>query len=64
MTEGTPVAGVNSENDELLAKFKSVGVDIDDLGRRLQEQGVEAFATAWKSLLARIEETAAAPVAR
>jgi len=64
MTEGTLVAGVNSQNEELLAKFKSVGVDIDDLGRRLQEQGVEAFATAWKSLLARIEETAAAPVAR
>jgi transaldolase len=48
----------------LMARFKAAGVDLTDLARRLQEAGVESFATAWKSLLARIEEKAAAAVAR
>ncbi len=48
----------------LLARFKASGVDLTDLARRLQEAGVESFATAWKSLLARIEQTAGAAVAR
>ena len=48
----------------LKARFKAAGVDLDDLARRLQEAGVESFATAWKSLLTRIEQTAAAAIAR
>ena len=48
----------------LMAGFGAAGVDLVDLARRLQEAGVESFATAWKSLLTRIEQTAAAPVAR
>ena len=48
----------------LMAGFKAAGVDLTDLARRLQEAGVESFATAWKSLLTRIEQTAAAAVAR
>jgi transaldolase len=60
MTAGTLVAGLNSQNEALIARFEAAGVDVADLGRRLQEQGVESFAAAWKSLLARIDETAAA----
>jgi transaldolase len=47
-----------------MARFKAAGVDLTDLARRLQEAGVESFAAAWKSLLARIEQTAGAAVAR
>jgi transaldolase len=48
----------------LMARFSAAGVDLADLARRLQEAGVESFATAWKSLLTRIEEKAAAVAAR
>jgi transaldolase len=48
----------------LMAGFKAAGVDPTDLARRLQEAGVESFATAWKSLLTRIQETAAGVAAR
>jgi len=48
----------------LMARFRAAGVDLDDVARRLQEAGVESFNAAWKSLLARIEQTAAAPLGR
>ena len=48
----------------LMARFKAAGVELTDLARRLQEAGVESFATAWQSLLAHIEQTAGAAVAR
>jgi transaldolase len=48
----------------LMAGFKAAGVDLTDLARRLQEAGVGSFATAWRSLLTRIEQTAAAALAR
>ncbi len=56
----TLAAGPDPQNDALLAKFATAGVDIEGLGLRLQEQGVAAFATAWQSLLARIQEKATA----
>jgi transaldolase len=62
--KGKLVAGVDTANDNLLAKFGAQGVDIDALGRQLQEQGVASFETAWKSLLARIAQCAAAPATR
>jgi transaldolase len=52
--KGKLVAGVDAANDELLARFGVQGVDIEALGRQLQEQGVASFEAAWKSLLARI----------
>ena len=60
----TLAAGSTRQNDALLARFKAADVDVPGLGRRLQEQGVEAFAHAWESLLARIHEKAAAISAR
>lgn len=61
---GTMASGSVSQNEKLLARFAEVGVDVVELGNRLQEQGVVSFATAWKSLLARIDQCAASPVAR
>jgi transaldolase len=61
---GRIVAGANSHNEELIGRFEKEGVNIDELGVRLQQLGVEAFATAWQSLLTRIKETAATPARR
>ena len=61
---GRIVAGANSHNEALIARFEKEGVDIDELGGLLQRQGVVAFETAWRSLLARITETAATPATR
>ena len=44
----------------LMAGFTAAGVDLDDLARRLQEAGGESFNGAWRSLLSRIEQCAAA----
>jgi transaldolase len=60
---GKLVAGIDASSEELLARFRAEGVDIDALGQLLQEQGVTSFAAAWQSLLTRIKEAAAAPVA-
>jgi transaldolase len=61
---GTMAAGSVDQSEKLLARFAEVGVDVAELGNRLQEQGVVSFETAWKSLLARIEQCAAAPATR
>jgi len=55
---GTLAAGPDPKNDALIARFEAAGLDVADLGRRLQEQGVEAFERAWQSLLTRIEDKA------
>jgi transaldolase len=39
-----------------LAEFTKVGVDIDALALKLQQDGASAFAKSWKDLLQRIEE--------
>jgi transaldolase len=36
------------------ARFIEAGIDLDALGRRLQEQGADAFVTSWNSLIERI----------
>jgi transaldolase len=56
----TLAAGPDPQNDALVARFEAAGIDVAGLGLRLQEQGVASFATAWQSLLARIQEKAAA----
>jgi transaldolase len=60
----TLAAGSTRQNEALLARFEAAGVDIVKLGDLLQQQGVEAFAKAWQSLLALIHEKAAAISAR
>ena len=37
-----------------LARFVEAGIDLDALGRRLQEQGADAFVASWNSLVERI----------
>ncbi len=64
MLAGTLAAEVHSISEDLIARFGAEGVDVDNLGRLLQEQGVTSFAAAWQSLLTRIKDKAAAPAAR
>ena len=40
--------------DALLARFSSAGVDVEAVGRDLQEKGAAAFVASWSSLLERI----------
>jgi transaldolase len=53
-------AGPDPENDALLARFEAAGVNLADSARRLQEEGVDAFVRAWRSLLGLIDRKAAA----
>jgi transaldolase len=39
-----------------LAEFAKVGIDIDALALKLQQDGASAFVKSWKDLLQRIEE--------
>lgn len=40
--------------DALLARFGAAGVDVETVGRELQEKGAAAFVASWSSLLERI----------
>lgn len=40
--------------EELLEQFRQAGIQIDALAARLQQEGAEAFANSWNSLLARL----------
>jgi transaldolase len=45
-----PADGGDAE--QILAEIGAAGVDLDDLGRRLQEDGATAFVRSWEQLLA------------
>jgi transaldolase len=57
---GTLSSKADPADDALLARFAAAGVDAAALGRRLQDQGVDAFIKSWNSLMGRIETKAAA----
>jgi transaldolase len=44
----------------MLRRFEETGIDIEGLGRELQQKGAESFVKSWESLMARIEEKAKA----
>jgi len=46
--------------DAVLVRFARVGIDVDALAARLQEQGAAAFAKSWNELLAVIRSRSAA----
>ena len=50
--------------EAVIEEFRREGVDDDALAARLQREGVEAFATSWHALLARIREKCASPALR
>ena len=61
---GAALPADGGTSQAVLDEFKRAGVDTDTLAARLQQEGVQAFATSWGGLMARIREKrqqAAAP---
>ena len=57
--KGVPSTGMLSNTVDptpRLAEFRSVGVDVDALAMRLQDEGGQSFVKSWNSLLAGIEK--------
>jgi transaldolase len=56
---GEPIPPDGGDADEVLREFAKIGIDRRALAAKLQRDGAEAFTRSWKSLLERIEESAA-----
>jgi transaldolase len=52
------------ESVEVIGRLTALGIDLDDVGRDLTEQGVSAFQRAFRDVLARLEARTAAPSRR
>jgi transaldolase len=52
---GDPVPADGGDCEDLLAEFAKVGIDVDALAERLQEEGKEAFVKSWNDMLDSIE---------
>jgi len=48
---GSILPADGGDSEEVLAEFAKAGVDIDELARRLQEDGAKAFAKSWNALM-------------
>jgi len=48
---GHPLAADGGDADATLAEFEAAGVDVDELARRLQVEGAEAFVASWREML-------------
>ena len=55
--QGDTITGAFDEARAVFDRLREVGVDLDDVGRVLEEQGVEKFATSWTSLIDTVEAT-------
>ena len=60
-TAGVPLPIDGGYAEAVLEEFRREGVDLDVLAARLQQEGVEAFATSWSALMARIREKSTQP---
>jgi transaldolase len=45
--------------EEILAQFTEVGIDLNELSARLQNEGIQAFVRSWKGLMQVISSTSA-----
>ena len=59
-----PLPADGGDAEVVIGEFRSEGVDDDALADQLQREGVDAFATSWHALLARIREKCASPAVR
>jgi transaldolase len=53
---GAPMAADGGDADAKLAEFREAGIDVDALAARLQSDGAKSFVSAWKDLMAHIEQ--------
>jgi transaldolase len=51
---GQLLAPQDTDADRVLEQCRQQGVDIDELGARLQQEGADAFVASWRELLGRI----------
>ena len=61
---GQPLPADGGDAQAVIDEFRSEGVDDDALAAQLQREGVDAFATSWHALPARIREKCASPAGR
>ena len=54
---GDTIHGTYAEAGAVFDRLRNVGVDLDDVGRVLEEQGVEKFCASWNALLDTVEAT-------
>jgi transaldolase len=54
---GDTITGTYDDARAVFDRLREVGVDLDDVGRVLEEQGVEKFAASWTSLIDTVEAT-------
>jgi transaldolase len=52
---GDPMPADGGDCDELLARFESAGIGVQELAARLQEEGKKAFADSWADMLKSID---------
>jgi transaldolase len=57
---GSILPADGGDSEEVLGQFAAIGVDIDGLASRLQEQGAESFVKSWNELMGVIASKSAA----
>jgi len=57
---GLPLPADGGDCEEVLARFRKAGVDVDALAAELQDQGAKSFDKSWKDLMAVIASKSAA----
>jgi len=54
--EGDAVTGKGEEAQALFDRLSAVGIDLDDVFRVLEEEGVDKFKKSWDELVATVEK--------
>jgi transaldolase len=52
---GDPLPPDGGDAEERLERYREAGIDVDELGSRLQQEGAEAFTSSWRDLLETVE---------
>jgi transaldolase len=55
---GDPIPEDGGDAEQVLSKFTSTGIDLDELAARLQKEGAEAFVKSWNELIGSIASEA------
>ncbi|ROS30553.1 transaldolase [Cellulomonas sp. PhB150] len=50
------VTGTQEAAESVIARLRELGIDIDDVTRKLEEEGVSKFTDSWDQLLAKVDE--------
>jgi len=56
---GSILPADGGDSEQVLARFATVGIDVDEMAVRLQEEGAKSFAKSWNELMAVISSKSA-----